>query len=282
MRVLLIAPTHVDLPSIDAEAAALSAFHEVERVVGTVRDSDIRQAIEKGKYDLLWWATHGGADGLLLSDSVLSPEAIGQYVSTSGVSLCVLNTCASEEIAFKIIAGGDADMVFTISADVKDEDALRFGSLFAGELAKTDDLEEAFTKAAGPGATKYRYLKAKQALRGMAMQAATAMERLQEEVKTLSQGQYRQGVDLTVLVKDLAILTKRIDQMTEQSLQIQRQATQAQGASIQTADLDRQRSDNRATAPAETPSPFTPTFWVLIVLVSLVVGYLMFVAGRGF
>lgn len=277
MKILLIAPQNKDLPSIDAEIAAISSFHEVERVVGTVRDSDIRRAIEKGEYDTLWFATHGGIDGLVLSETVLSPEGVGQYVSTSGVRLCVLNTCASEDIAFSIIAGGDADMVFTISADVKDEDALRFGSLFASELAKTDNLEEAFRKAAGTGTTKYRYLKAKQALRGLALQSVTAMDRFQEELKILTQGHYRMSVDLSALVKDLLTLTKRIDQMTEQSLQIQRQATQAQGASIQTADLDRQRSDDRASS--ESPSPFTPTFWVLIAIVALVIGYLIFIAG---
>lgn len=279
MHILLIAPEHPDLPSIDAEIAAIARFHEVERVIGDVRELDIQRAIEKSEYDCLWFATHGGPDGMLLSGTTLSAEGVGQYVSTSGVKLCVLNTCASEDVANRIVAGGDADMIFTIVADVKDEDALRFGALLAAELSKTDDYEGAFTVAAGPGATKYRYLKAKAALRGMALQAATVMEHLQEEVKNLVQGHYRMSVDFTVLVKDLATLTKRIDQMTEQSLQIQRQATQAQGASIQTADLDRQRSDDRSTTHTDAPSLFTPTFWVLVALVALVIGYFIFVAG---
>lgn len=274
MRILLVAPAHADLPSVVVEVAAISSFHEVERVIGTVRESDIQRAIEKGDYDVLWWASHGGPEGLLLSGSILSAEGVGQFVSASGAKLCVLNTCASEDVAFRIIAGGDADMVFTISADVGDADALRFGSLLAGELAKTNDFEDAFRTAAGPGATKYRYLKAKQALRGLALQAATELERLQDKVEVLANGQYK----LTV---DLAALVTRFDQMTQQALLSQQQALQAQSGGGNMASLDRRLMNNQPFNGAK-PLSFPPAFWATLLLIVLILGLVVFFAGRGF
>lgn len=160
MKILLIAPTHPDLPAVDSEIAAITRFHDVEQVLGNVRESDIEEAVERGPYDVIWWATHGNERGVKLGRSTLATAAVGQYVVASGASLCVLNTCSSETIARVIVSGGTADMIYG-AIDMKDTDAFRFGSLLANELAKDpSDYHEAFVKAA-PRGGEYFYLNAK-------------------------------------------------------------------------------------------------------------------------
>lgn len=195
MKILLIAPSHPDLPDLQNEVNAISAHHDVKRLVGEVREVDIQRAVNDGPFEIFWCATHGSPAGILLSGTtMLTAEAIGQYVGASGAGLCVLNTCASEEVASWITAGSDADLIYTISANIRDADALRFASILAGELAKTEDYEAAFQTAAGPGATKYRYVKANDALRAVALASATVIDKLRTDVELLSRSVYEAGI----------------------------------------------------------------------------------------
>ena len=159
MYILVVAPTHSDLPDLAIEIAAVERWHDVKLVSGLVRDSDIADAIEDGPFDIIWWVTHGSEAGVLLSDGWLSIAGVGQYLRTSGAKLCILNTCDSEAIALRIVTGGDADIVCTI-APVDNRDAIRLGSLLAGELAHTDEFYEAY-KLVAPAGGLYRYLRAK-------------------------------------------------------------------------------------------------------------------------
>jgi hypothetical protein len=272
MKILLIAPKHPDLPSVDAEIATISKFHDVQRVIGDVRDIDIQRVIKEGPFDVIWFATHGGDEGMLLSSSTLSPEGVGQYVSASGARLCVLNTCESEGVANQIIAGGEADMVFTISKDIGDEDALRFSALFAGELANTDDFEDAFKIAAGPGATKYRYLEAKQALRGLAMQATDETSKLRDRVEGLTQNQFELKVNLQAL-------TDRFNQMVQQTMLNQQQAVQAQSSVEKTAELDRRFAERKSSSSSNGGS-LTPTFWAIVGIGILIVFLVIYYMGN--
>lgn len=162
LSILVIAPDHPDLPNVMAEVAALDQHHDVVRLVGAVRDIDIARAVEEGPYDVVWWASHGDYDGVQLSDSVLSIAGVGQYVRAAGAELCVLNTCASENIGLAIVAGGRADMICTI-ADINDPDAMRFGILLAAGLAQMThdrlDFRAVFNDVAPDGGA-YRYIPA--------------------------------------------------------------------------------------------------------------------------
>ena len=158
MNILLVAPEHPDLPFMGAEVAAVSNQHDAVRLVGVVRDSDIAQAVQEGPYDLVWIASHGGDQGVLLSDGMLSIAGVGQYLRTSGARLCFINTCDSENVALSIISSGAADMICTIG-EVGDNDATRLGILLAGELGRSDDFYEAYL-AVRPEGGKYRYYRA--------------------------------------------------------------------------------------------------------------------------
>lgn len=215
MKILLIAPNNPNLPSIDAEIGDITHYHDTKLVVGDVRETDIQAAIREGPYDVIWFATHGGEAGIQLSNEiVIDPIGIELYVVNSGADLCVLNTCASEETARKIIVGGKADIVYTISNEVGDTDAQRFAALFSKALSETEDYKEAFDLAAGVGSTKYRYLDAKVATRALTLQSVTELERLRIAVEGLDKGQYK----LTV---DVSALDTRVTQAIQQILQNQ-------------------------------------------------------------
>lgn len=202
MRILLIAPINPKLPNLDAEVASIDSFHEVTPLVGVVREVDITDAIalHPEGWDILWWATHAGDAGVEITDEVLTADGVGQYLLASQARLCVLNACASESLARQIIVGTDCDIIYTIS-DVLDTDALRFGSLLAGELSKTDNFHDAFDKSA-PKKGRYRYLPAIAAIRALDMTVSSELQKLGARVdegvrsyQSMQQSSYKLKVD---------------------------------------------------------------------------------------
>lgn len=258
MHILLIAPQNATLTQAAMETAAITRYHDVEMVRGVVRPVDIEIAIGKGPFDVIWFVTHQTAEGIILTDTVLSTAVASGYISSSRAGLCVLNTCASEEFATLIIAGGEADMVATISPDVGDTDAAQFGALLAKELAETGDFEEAFRKATGPAPGKYRYLDAKQITRGVISNLPTALEKLQDKVDRLAEAQYKTTVDLQSV-------TNRLGDMTQQSL------------------LNQQRTMQAQTTASQSPAvSLSPTLIAVIVLILVVAVGITFFAARSF
>lgn len=295
IRILLIAPSHPDLPDVQNEVNAISSFHDVRRLVGDVRETDIQQAVRDGPFAVFWCATHGSPSGIMLSGTVLlSAEAIGQYVAASGAGLCVLNTCASEDVANRIIAGGEADMIYTISADIRDADALRFAALLASELAKTEDYEAAFRVAAGPGVTKYRYVKANEALRGVALQAASALDKLEEKVESLSRSVYEASVNARVAAEKSEGVRRELETIREQNASnnnrfvgIQQSiAALAADQTIATSERkqisEKQNANDvrRASQHTQSVTNYPPTFWLLAVLMLIgLLGLIFWLGG---
>ncbi len=158
LRVLVVAPTS-DLPDTAAEIAAIHRCHETKILPGNVRDVDIAQAVAKNSYDVLWLIGHGDEEGVECAGERLSIAAMVQYIRTGEISLCVLNTCSSENIARQIAIGSDADVICTIS-DVENPDAIRLGILLAEELAAEQSYYDAYEIVAPPGGP-YRYYQAK-------------------------------------------------------------------------------------------------------------------------
>lgn len=158
LRVLVVAPTS-DLPDTAAEIAAIHRCHETTILAGSVRDVDIAQAVIEQSYDVLWLIGHGDEQGVECAGTRLSISSLVQYIRAGEVSLCVLNTCSSENIARQIAMGSDADVICTIS-DVENPDAIRLGMLLAEELAAEQSYYDAYEIVAPPGGP-YRYYQAK-------------------------------------------------------------------------------------------------------------------------
>jgi len=175
LNVLVIAPEHADLSHVSAEVAAYKRNHQVVALEGVVREMDIANAVEEGPYDVVVFASHGHANGIELSDSLLSMEAAQQYVKRSGATLIVLNTCDSESVGYQLL-GERCDVIFTVS-NVEDADAVRFSVLLAGALTRCDEYKDAFEQSVGRG-SKYRFLSAKSAVR-------SAMRRDDEELREM-------------------------------------------------------------------------------------------------
>ena len=161
-KILIIAPDLAanNLPKTNVELAAIKRFHpESKTLSGTVRDQDIAREIVDDDYEIIWFISHGNADGIMLSDGYLLPTAaVVQYVRADSTALCVLNTCDSEDIAFAITSGAGADVICTISA-IDNGDAVRLGELLAAELAYTETYREAY-ELVSPEGSKYRYYQA--------------------------------------------------------------------------------------------------------------------------
>jgi len=195
MKILVIAPETDSLPGVSEEVAAISLSHEVTHLGGTVRESDIVDAIRDfGPFDVIWWVIHGGVEGIELSNHVIvNIQGIGQFVESSGARLCVLNSCSSESSARAIVVGSKAGIIFSIS-NIPDQTAVRFGSLLALELAKTDDIGVAFA-ASRPKQGDYRYLPANAVLRAMDLSTSRRVDRIQEQQDVNTQKLYELTVD---------------------------------------------------------------------------------------
>ena len=95
MKILIIAP---DLGGVDAvgEVRRIQQWHDVAVLYGLVTVDDIYRAVQEKAYDVLHFATHGGPEGLALSNGViLRAEDIAQFIrlrETTGVFFSACNT----------------------------------------------------------------------------------------------------------------------------------------------------------------------------------------------
>lgn len=164
-KILVIAPTEYNagcepgpqLPDLSVEVLAIRRCHDAEILTGFVRDLDVAKAVGEDDYDIIWFSCHGDEGGVYLSDGKLGLVAVSQYVRVGTATLCVLNTCASEEVARQIAINSRADVICTI-APIINHDAVRLGALLAEELAgsDSDDYYRAYEIVAPPGGI-YRY-----------------------------------------------------------------------------------------------------------------------------
>jgi hypothetical protein len=120
-----------------------------ELMIGVVTITAVMDALSQATYDIVWFASHGGPDGVELSDGTLSAEMLTQLLRQACPGLVVLNTCSSLHIANQLHDDIGCAVVATV-ADVPDRDAYVTGTLFASALARGLSIPDAYT-AAKPG-----------------------------------------------------------------------------------------------------------------------------------
>lgn len=158
MDILLIAPVHGDLPDVAVEVGTIASQHTTEVLQGEeARDAVINRVLRGRLFDVIWFATHGSEEGLLMSDGWLPMDGVAQYVRGSGAALCVINTCESAEIAEMAVDESSADAVYTRSK-VPDRAAMRTGLRLSDALLHAGSFHAAYMHAKPGGGRYYRYL----------------------------------------------------------------------------------------------------------------------------
>lgn len=157
MNVLLIAPETGLTYATDEVAAVASALKAVP-LLGHVTVRAVTTMISTKRWDVIWFATHGGPEGVLLSDGAkLSTAQITQELRNSGARLLVLNTCDSVATANAVHEELGIDVVCTI-VEVPDVDAFTTASYFARGLGDGLSVADAYARAK-PGQNRtYLYL----------------------------------------------------------------------------------------------------------------------------
>lgn len=151
MRALILAPTHPQLPNVAGEAATVAnALIGSVLLQGKITERDLAQAVAPGGFDLFWACTHGTRDGVLLSEGWLDAGKLITYISASGASTVMLNTCESIHLAAQIVDSTPASVVATIQEGddaLPDTLAAATGAMFASQLAHTKDVRKAYERS---------------------------------------------------------------------------------------------------------------------------------------
>ncbi len=148
LRTLLIAPdVGLEGAGVEVQRAA-NALHP-DILVGNVCVPDVMDALSANTYDVVWFATHGGPDGIQLTDGILPTETLTQLLRQACPGLVVLNTCTSVQIANQLHDELNCAVVATV-LDVPDRDAYVTGTLLANALARGLSVQDAYN-AAKPG-----------------------------------------------------------------------------------------------------------------------------------
>jgi hypothetical protein len=131
VRILLVCP---DVAGIDAiaEVRQLQAWHDVAILHGTVTVTDVYRSLQEKVYDSIYFASHGGSDGILLSNNVImSAEDIAQAARQREVRGVFFAACATGRLASYCVRHG---MTWAISSevDLPDATAWKLAAAFYG------------------------------------------------------------------------------------------------------------------------------------------------------
>lgn len=150
--------TDLDTPAeVQAVANVFSAARWVVRIAEGSRRG-LRETLFAGSFDLVWFAGHGGAEGLALIDGVWKPAEVGRWLSALNAWGLVANACFSAEHVMAIQRIADVDVVATIAPEgVEDSEAAETALYLATALVETGDLAQACRAASGNGALQYRF-----------------------------------------------------------------------------------------------------------------------------
>jgi hypothetical protein len=86
--------------------------------------------LQRGEYGVVWFACHGDADGIHLSDGPLTPQMLAQLLRSCPPKLLFLNTCSSFNVAMVVHDSANTSVMGTI-CDVPDRDAFVTGAVAA-------------------------------------------------------------------------------------------------------------------------------------------------------
>ena len=125
----MIAP---DVQGVDAinEVRRVQQWHDVAALYGRVTAEDIYRAVQEKAFDVLHFATHGGPDGLLLSDgAVLAAEDIAQFVRLRESAGIYFSACQTGRLGSYCVRHG-ARWAISSEVDLSDAEAWKLAAAF--------------------------------------------------------------------------------------------------------------------------------------------------------
>lgn len=217
VKILLIAPRNEQLPLALADAEVQEILRSggiVTPVLGNVDSSDFLHHVAANGHEVLMLITHGGDQGILLSDGWLPAPMV---VSTlrDCFELVFLNTCSSLGMAQMLQNESGCGVISTVS-DVEDKQAFFTGAQFARELVRGNDYYEAY-KRSRPGAnTTYVYLAGR-------AKEITGMQEFQDLVAQIADLQRTMVEFKAAIDHKVAIIADRADTRTTGSISLNRE-----------------------------------------------------------
>jgi hypothetical protein len=138
-------------------ANTFSAAGHVVRITPASRQG-LREAMYAGTFEMVWFAGHGGSDGLVLADGVWRPVDCGRWLVAVGAWALVMNACFSAEHVMAIQQVADVDVVATIAvAGVEDDAAAETALYLARAYVESNSLMAATQQASAGGQIQYRF-----------------------------------------------------------------------------------------------------------------------------
>ena len=144
MNVLVVAPSvNPTLKFVQDEMDAVARLLHAQTLTGNVTIERLMRQIENQPLDILWFATHGNRDGILLDDGPLDREMLGQIASSCGAKLLVLNSCESVDVGLRIHYDLRIDVICTITK-MDDRGAFIAAVTFAKHISMGYSFREAY------------------------------------------------------------------------------------------------------------------------------------------
>lgn len=159
--ILLVAPKNKTLPVlpwVDQEIQAIVNSGLSVQLERDVNERLLSELLGRKSWDIVWFASHGTASGVALSDGIISTEALASMLRSVSVKYVVLNTCESVHVAAAISEEADCDVICTISPSIEDKQAWLTASNMARRLAAGDSVFDAFKRSRPTQPGKYIYL----------------------------------------------------------------------------------------------------------------------------
>ncbi len=165
MRVVMVVPFNAGGSTAQSSAMEVAnTFSAAGWIVRLVQGDDasragLGRAIGGAGYDLVWLWAHSDKLGFKLSDDVITPTELGQFISMTGAADVVLNACFSIEHVETLQRGANVNVVATINPDgISASAAWSTAVYLAKALTDTGDLRSAYNIASANGLAQYRYI----------------------------------------------------------------------------------------------------------------------------
>lgn len=125
MRVLIVAPEQPGLHTIP-EVRAVQAWHYTSTLNGKVTLEDVVQTCLATAFDTIHFATHGGPEGLQLSDGeLLTPSDVARIARMHDTPEIFFNACNTAGLAARVVREGPQYAISALN-DLPDDDAWKF------------------------------------------------------------------------------------------------------------------------------------------------------------